>query len=325
MIDRMALQSLSPRARASLIYGEAKAATNARLWQAALGRSESGSDGGSFAPRRIVPLSDEDDVLQSLQSLAQQAVRPHAARVAAPPTDILAATVERTPDLPRTHGPGGPGNLGSLGANARYETMISAAAQRTGLPPAALASIIDAEAGKARDGSWQVHSRNPRSSAAGLGQFLSRTWEGLAETKGTWLNATARAHGWLDGAGKVVPAARAPLLALRYTPDAAIEGVADFARRNLAGMKRAGVSADGEVGATARLAYLCHHLGPGDAVRFLRDGGLAPDRARRLLTAQIGAGDCASRIERAGDARTAHRDWLMSYVDRKIRPQRYAA
>ena len=50
---------------------------------------------------------------------------------------------------------------------------------------------------KGKGGRWQVMSRNPRSSAAGLGQFLSGTWIGEAQRKGTYLNEVARTRGWI--------------------------------------------------------------------------------------------------------------------------------
>ncbi|RZM32921.1 MAG: hypothetical protein EOP67_25100 [Sphingomonas sp.] len=218
----------------------------------------------------------------------------------------------------------GRGVLTGLGVNTRHTQTLQDAAERTGIPAPALAAIVDAEAGKARDGSWQVYSRNPRSSAAGLGQFLSRTWEGLAETRGTWLNTHACSQGWLGDNGQVLAGARPALLALRYDAVASINGIADYARRNLDGLRRAGVEAAGEIGATACLAYLGHHLGLGDAIRFLRQGGLSQARARVLLDAQVGQPVSQRRIAEVGDATAAHRRWLLSYLDRKVRVDRFS-
>ena len=114
---------------------------------------------------------------------------------------------------------------------------------------------------------------------------------------------------------------------MRYDPATAINGIADYARRNLDGLRRAGVGgsvagSDGTNG-TAKLAYLGHHLGLGDAVRFLR-GGLGESRARVLLGAQIGAASSERRIEAAGGASAAHRSWLLGYLDHKVRPERFA-
>ncbi len=317
MIDRVALQSLPPAQRARLIYGEAQADMSRRLWQAALGNSDEAGDNAARA--QLPGAAEERSSLDTLLAL----LKPDAVAAPSPSPAAGRAAIGDDDDdrLAATQAAGVSGK--GLGPNARYAGVIDAAAERTGLAPAALAAIVDAEAGRSADGSWQTWSRNPRSSAAGLGQFLAGTWTGMAELPGTWLNARAREHGWLDGHGKVMAGARNALLALRYEPSAAINSVADYARRNIDGLARAGVTDRDTGGNTAQLAYLGHHLGLGDAIRFMR-GGLPESRARTLLNAQIGAAGCQRRIEASGCARSAHRTWLMSYLDRKFRPERFA-
>ncbi|WP_375421011.1 peptidoglycan-binding protein [uncultured Sphingomonas sp.] len=317
MIDRAALHALTPARRAALIYSEAQSAVSRDLWQAALG---SGADRETRADRieRRNPL---DALLEQLQ---RQPDAPSQAPVARPAVLRLMPRPEPFQSAVDPDG-AGRGGLTGLGVNERHQRTLEDAAARTGIPAPALAAIVDAEAGKARDGSWQVYSRNPRSSAAGLGQFLSRTWEGLAETGGTWLNAHARGQGWIGDNGQLLASARPALLALRYDAVASINGIADYARRNLDGLRRAGVDSAGEIGATARLAYLGHHLGLGDAIRFLRQGGLSQARARVLLDAQVGQPVSQQRIAAVGDATASHRSWLLGYLDRKVRADRYAA
>ncbi len=332
MTPASALAALSPERRAALIYGAAQAELSDRLWKAALGpeASDTSARGGTTADFR-----DRDSQLTALMNLLSlEATRNGiAAPSPAPPPAQL-------PGVPSHASPIGTVSSRmtaaqgdtrdaivdaapcSFGANARYRDCVDAAAARTGLPAAALAAIVDAEAAKASDGSWQTYSRNPRSSAAGLGQFLTRTWQGLAETPGTWLNRQAEAQGWLAG-GRVQAHARGALLALRYDPTAAINGVADYARRNLDGLKRAGVTADDTRG-VARLAYLGHHLGLGDAIRFVRDGGLAGAHAKTLLDAQIGSAASSRKIAQAGNATEAHRDWMLVYLDRRVRPEDFS-
>ena len=210
-----------------------------------------------------------------------------------------------------------------LGPNARHLPALVSAAERTGVPVPALAAIVHAEAAKGRDGSWQVFSRNPRSSAAGLGQFLSGTWQGMAEMRGTWLNEVARTRGWLGEGGRVLSGARSALLQLRYDPVASINTTADYARHNLDGLRRAGVSIGTGAATIAQSAYLGHHLGLGDAVRFMK-GGLDPSRARMLLGAQIGAARAGQHIAAAGNATAAHRAWFMDFVSRHVRPERFS-
>ncbi|WP_277681448.1 hypothetical protein, partial [Saccharomonospora azurea] len=112
---------------------------------------------------------------------------------------------------------------------------------------------------------------------------------------------------------------RDDLLALRFDPRASIEAAADYARTNLSALEKQGLAHDGlPPEDLAKRAYLAHHLGASDAVKFL-SGGLAPARARVLLASQIGGDAAAHRIQAAGNAAAAHRQWLTAYVDRKVR------
>lgn len=351
MIQRTDLQHMTPQQRARVIYTEAQSALSNRLWRAALGDGErdngrdAGLGGSKLQIDSLLQLLGSGDGVPGMAGLAGLAPKhcactcacschhPDAAqpgwqdaadgesrgrgqddtgsrygRVAA--TDALAPAVE------------GAGGL-NLGANARHAGTIAAAEARTGIPATAIAAIVDAEAAKGADGSWNTHSRNPRSSAAGLGQFLSGTWQRLAETPGTWLNTFAAQQGWLDGRGKVNGGARGDLLALRYDPQASILTVADLAKRNVEQLERAGLRVRADSETLAKAAYLGHHLGLADARKFLA-GGIEAGRARMLLAAQIGSGAAEQRIAEAGDATRAHREWLLSFINRRIRPERFA-
>ena len=327
MIGATGMSGLNAAQKAEVIYTHARSELTNRLWRAALGSD----DDGAKAPAndRTLPLS-----LESLLSLLEEPAdaappRPAQAQVPAPAPERS----RESPDVPvRWEGQGAPGD-GSAGArgygpNAAYVGTLRAAAARTGLPVSALATIVHAEAAKGPDGRWLPYSRNPRSSAAGLGQFLSGTWRGEAEREGTWLNNVAQQQGWLNDRGKVKGEHRAALLALRYEPEAAIQATADYAKANLDSLRRAGVAvgegAKPAAQAVAQAAYLGHHLGRGDAIRFLQ-GGLDPDRARTLLNAQIGAANASRRIAASGSAVTAHRTWLLDYIGRNIRPERFNA
>jgi hypothetical protein len=218
-----------------------------------------------------------------------------------------------TPPLSRM--PMGPVELGS---NAIYEDAIQSAAQRTGLEPGALAAIIEAEAAKLPGGQWDPYSRNPRSSAAGLSQFLSGTWITEAQRPGTFLNQEAARRGWLDQEGRVLPQARETLLNLRFEPTFSIHAAADYARDNLARLDRLGfVEDNASPERVAQLAYLTHHLGPQGAVDFLR-GAFTEDRAKHLLSRQIGDARAAAYADRNGGYVSGHRAWLNGYIDRKI-------
>lgn len=323
MISSLALKQLSAPQRAQLIYSEARSELSNRLWRAALGsgddfeRDSIGSNDKQMGLDALLALfsPDGDDARQPTLSPAVvvREAKPHAWEAVEPDG------AERL----RWSGSDGEISGNALGANARYQPALESAAARTGIPANALAAIVHAEAAKGRDGSWQCFSRNPRSSAAGLGQFLSGTWEGMAETKGSWLNAVAQSKGWLNSNGQVVSAARSALLALRYDATASINAIADYANQNLDGLKRAGVAIGSDAKDIARSAYLGHHLGLGDAIKFMK-GGLAPARARMLLGAQIGRADADRHIASAGDATAAHRSWFLNYVSRNVRPERFS-
>lgn len=346
MIQRADLQSLSPQQRAQVIYSEAQSALSSRLWRAALGDSDK-------PDRDSSPFSNGNMSMDSLLGLLQgqssggvtgagctcqcgcscgkasfanavQDVRADdhsfeadvlkkARAASAAPIAISGATTEIAANASV-----------ALGANARYAPAFEAASARTGIPAPALAAIVDAEAAKGNDGAWNTHSRNPRSSAAGLGQFLSGTWVDLAQTSGTWLNSVASERGWLDGRGKVNTGSRAELLSLRYDASASILGVADLAKSNLDRLEKAGVKVRNDSETLAKAAYLGHHLGLGDAKKFL-SGGIDAGRARMLLSAQIGSSAAEQRISSAGNATQAHREWLLGFINRKIRPDNFAA
>jgi hypothetical protein len=329
MIDQVQLSALTPTQRADLIYRQAQSELSRGLWRAALG--DSGERDSQFAT--VIHSAAKPGTLDSLlammtqggvTALASQA--PAAAPMGSPadaPRMIPYETVLETVAAP-------PNDAGlesqlraeALGPNARFAGAINRAAERTGFPAGALASILEAEAARGADGTWNIHSRNPRSSAAGLGQFLSGTWESEAEKPGTWLNGEAHKRGWLNAAGQVAAAARGSLLALRYDPEASIQATADYARGNLQQLERSGVRVGNEVASVARVAYLGHHLGPGDAAKFL-NGGLDPARARHLLDAQVGSAAAAVRVAQTGNAADAHRQWLTTYVERRIKPERF--
>ena len=309
------LQRMTPTQRAGMIYADARAELGDRLWQAALGRSDEAATGDLAEVTSAPSRPSFAAIFEALKTAAKE-IAEHSAPAPAP-VDVLPRVLASS--LTSATG----FNPAALGPNRGHAAAIAAAAARTGLPAAALAATVDAEAAKAPNGAWNPLSRNPRSSAAGLGQFLSGTWEGEANRAGTWLNATARANHWLDGRGRVVPSARSALLAMRYEPRAAVEAIADYARFNLDRLQRAGVRVGEGVGQVAKAAYLSHHLGPGDAVKFLR-GGLDGARATLLLGAQVGGGEASRRIAASGDASAAHREWLLGFVKSHIRPERFA-
>ncbi|WP_084581935.1 peptidoglycan-binding protein [Sphingomonas azotifigens] len=354
MIHRTDLAALTPAQRANVIYAQAQSELSTRLWRAAIGDGErdsaktrnplgGGSDMamdsllellGTQAPRsakgrcncQCACSCHDEDATDEAAALSKGAL-PTARTNAVADRAALPASV---PGIRLLAGSGGSqgasgasGTL-SLGANTRYADTLAAAEARSGVPASALAAIVDAEAGKGHDGSWNPLSRNPRSSAAGLGQFLSGTWQTLAEQSGTWLNDVAKARGWLKENGKVDPARRSELLSLRYDPQASILSVADMARNNLQHLESAGLAVRADSETLAKAAYLSHHLGLGDAKKFLA-GNIDAARARELLAAQVGGSAAEHRIATAGDATRAHRQWLLDFIDRHVQPDKFSS
>lgn len=344
MIAATDLSRLAPADKAAIIYAQARSDVATRLWRAALGSYDDSETDGAAVRGGDCTEFNLDTLLSLLGSKgaagAPSAVAPPAAPMttgmapsptAAAPASTTAAPGARDAGFLDAGSSGSGGHdaapsdlLSGLGPNMRYGEVLVAAAARTGIPAAAIAAIVDAEAGRGCDGKWNTGSRNPRSSAAGLGQFLSGTWQGEAERPGTWLHDTALSHGWLGSNGRLLPEARSALLALRYDGTASINATADYASSSVAHLRRAGITIGDDVASVARAAYLGHHLGAGDSVRFLK-GGLDSGRARVLLDAQVGTASASQRIARAGDAASAHRSWLLDYVNRHITPARFGA
>jgi hypothetical protein len=333
-IDPAAL--LSPRQKADIILSHAQSEMRESLWRAAL--SDASDDAENNSSSSIANLvkgeqsGDQFGLAALLSALGigddKSVAQAQGASAATCDTDralgfIESASAKATEEAASiSNAPLNTAGLSNLGANAAHKDALSAASQRTGIPPAALAAIVDAEAAKGKNGAWNAYSRNSRSSAAGLGQFLSGTWVGMAQQSGTWLNQYASQQGWLGSNGKVKGEARSTLLALRYDSKASIETIADYSRSNVDRLRAGGVAIGDDVRSLANAAYVGHHLGPGDALRFYR-GTISQGRARELLNAQIGASSASTRIASTGDATTAHRNWLTSYISKSVRPERY--
>jgi hypothetical protein len=305
MIESAATAVSDAARRAEMIYAQARSEIDVRLWRAALGSDAAVAASDPKTPTPALSIATLLELVTSDRT----------------PRALPRATAAVTVAVPAASA--GPAQLSGLGANALYSATIASAAQRAGIPAAALATIIDAEAAKGRDGSWQTGSRNTRSTATGLGQFLVGTWKSEAERAGTWLNQTARQNGWLGADGRVLPEARTALSALRNDADAAINATADYARQSLKSIAAAGVSIGTSVDQIAKIAYLGHNLGVGDAIRFLR-GGLGDSHAQRLLNAQVGSNGAARRVADAGSAAAAHHGWLTEFMDRHIDTSRFS-
>ncbi|MEJ7806303.1 MAG: LysM peptidoglycan-binding domain-containing protein [Telluria sp.] len=109
------------------------------------------------------------------------------------------------------------------------------------------------------------------------------------------------------------------LLDLRYEPEYAINTAVDYGLQNLRGLKKAGFKIDGlSDGDRAKLVYLTHHLGLGDAQGFINNT-IGNSHAKYLLETQVGV-ESAAEYAAANDNSyvKGHRAWLLKYVDKKI-------
>lgn len=215
--------------------------------------------------------------------------------------------------------------------------------------PQAIAALIDAEAGR-DNGVWNRYARNGKSSARGMTQFLRGTWLSEALRPGTYLHEHALSSGlvnfyqgkgfclalangkypnrhdiethkteWIehDAKGKI-------LLDLRDDPMFAINAAVDYGRANLKALATMGFNLGGlNDGEKAKLLYLTHHLGIGDAKHFII-ATISESRARNLLVTQIGQKTHTLVEDNDGSYALAHREWLINFIDeRKIRPKEF--
>ena len=208
-----------------------------------------------------------------------------------------------------------------LGANDGYRAYILKASDRTSIDPAALAALIDAEAGK-KSGAWDPNSRATGSSASGLTQFLDSTWIGEACRTGTYLNQTAKIKNYISGDSKIIAGCEVALLQLRFDPELSIIAAAEFGKANLKGLEQEGLIAD-EIGDDdrARFMYLAHHEGLAGAKAYLR--GTA-QYTFASLKIQVGAQRAQALTDAAGgDTTKAYRNWFDGYLDQKIQPSKF--
>jgi murein DD-endopeptidase MepM/ murein hydrolase activator NlpD len=264
-----------------------------------------------------------------------------------------------------------PDNL-MLGPNAEFREYVKTAGQRAGVVLQAVAAVMNAEAAKDKTGKWKADSKSPASSATGMTQFLDGSWIGEALRTGTHLNAKALQNGWLskdakgqlqfkkaDGSFVTGPnlvcklmvlvkpkrvssdANLQKLLDLREQAEYAIIGAMDYAKGNLDALFAKGYDVAGlNDTEKARIMYLCHHLGIGDAVHFIQNtiteedvlkqgkNGkkiLAQNGAKKLLTAQIGVDKAGKYRADNGDSWVkGHREWLNRFVGNSIKPSVFA-
>lgn len=107
-------------------------------------------------------------------------------------------------------------------------------------------------------------------------------------------------------------------LNLRFNPEYAIMAAVDYGVANLISLKNAGYNIDGLNDAEkSKLIYLTHHLGLKNAELFIKNA-IGEDEARMLLNAQVGVASSKKRFEKEGGYIKAHREWLITYINKNI-------
>lgn len=109
------------------------------------------------------------------------------------------------------------------------------------------------------------------------------------------------------------------LLDLRYEPEYAIHTAVDFGIQKMAGLRATGYAVDWlSDGEKAKVIYLCHHLGIGDAKNFISNT-ITATRAQYLLEQQIRVKPAAQKAaDEGGDYLAAHRKWLDNFINTKV-------
>ncbi|MET0649316.1 MAG: peptidoglycan-binding protein [Pyrinomonadaceae bacterium] len=202
----------------------------------------------------------------------------------------------------------------NLGVNERYRDALLLAERRTGIDAAALAGLVNAEASRDGNGRWIADSFNRQSNAAGLTQFLPRTWVDRATTADTYINELAVERGFVrrERGGGFTVVNREALLELRNDPTASIVSAAEYGRDNLRSLERNGVlPANMTDDDRARYMYYAHHEGFAGAVRLLTDSrGVTEDAARSALTLGLNSRTAAAaRARQHGSYAAAFRVW----------------
>jgi hypothetical protein len=252
---------------------------------------------------------------------------------ATPKPAPVTAPVEAKPEAKPETKPPVPGQTPcvKLGVNKKFKPAILEASQRTGISPHAISATMDAEAAKLKGGhgEWNPRSYNPDSHAAGMTQFVPRTWTGMATKPGTLLNEVAVDKGFVEQSGKtytVVAGKMDELQELRYDSRLSIVSSAELARtESYPALEKAGFITDATTeDELARLLYIGHHEGISKmgAVQFLKDE-YSSAHAEKLLRINTKKQATGLIEDENGDAKAAYKNWLHGYTNKHIVPSKY--
>lgn len=109
------------------------------------------------------------------------------------------------------------------------------------------------------------------------------------------------------------------VLDLRFEAEYSIHTAVDYVMQNFAMLRRSKFKLDTiNDGEKAKIAYLAHHLGPTDVVRFINDT-MTAEQAEKLLKNQMNVTSAEDRANKEdGDYLAAHRKWLNAFINSRI-------
>jgi hypothetical protein len=109
------------------------------------------------------------------------------------------------------------------------------------------------------------------------------------------------------------------VLDLGFEAEYSIHTAVDYVMQNFAMLRRNKFKLDTiNDGEKAKIAYLAHHLGPTDVVRFINDP-MTAEQAENLLKNQMNEAKAAEKAKVQGnDYLLAHRDWLNGFINDRI-------
>ncbi|MGM9486050.1 hypothetical protein [Ideonella sp. YS5] len=205
--------------------------------------------------------------------------------------------------------------------NEQFRDALILAQTRTGVPASSIAAVINAEAAKLSDGSWNPNSVN--GNAVGMTQFMPDTWLGEAATPGTYLNEQAKLQGLVDQKNKILD--RESLLKLRTDPTLAIVAAAEYDKGIYDGNVAKGRIIPANLSPTeqAHYLYIGHHEGPTGSARFI-DDTLTDANVMKAWGQNVPKSEQQSRLDGAnGSYAQAYKAWLWDYTQKKVTPSKF--
>lgn len=146
---------------------------------------------------------------------------------------------------------------------------------------------------------------------------------GTSGKKPKSLERVLSAKPYLTGRRKASDPNLQQLLDLRYDPEYSIRTGVDYGIENMAIAKKSfniDMLNDGE---KAKIMYLYHHLGAGDAPKFIKKE-FTPEHAKYILICQVGEDKAAEWVAaNKGDYIAGHRDWLTEFIDTNIKTSKH--